>query len=255
MMDPKQHIIKGLAKGIRLDGRKAEDYREVELEYGVSKTAEGSARVKIGDTEVIAGAKLLIGDPFPDTPDEGALMVNVELLPLSSPRFESGPPGIEAIELARVVDRGIRESKEVDIKKLCIKKGEKVWIISIDVCPINAAGNLLDASSLAAIAAIKDARFPEYDGEKIDYKKLTDKALPIKKFPIAVTILKIGDHYIVDPLPEEEECADARLTVTNTEENIICALQKGGDFPLTTEDVDKMVSLATENSINLRKFL
>jgi exosome complex component RRP42 len=255
MFNPKNHIIKGLNKGIRLDGRKTEDYREVELEYGVSKTAEGSAKVKIGDTEVIAGAKLLVGTPYPDAPDSGTLMVNAELLPLSSPRFESGPPSIEAIELARVVDRGIRESKEVDIKQLCITKGEKVWIISIDICTINDAGNLLDASALAAIAAIKDARFPEFDGEKVDYKKLTDKTLPIKRFPIAVTVLKIGDYYIVDPLREEEECADARLTVTNKGEDIICALQKGGDLPLTSEDVDKMVRLATEKSKYLKKFL
>ena len=153
------------------------------------------------------------------------------------------------------MDRGIRESKEVDVKKLCIKKGEKVWIISIDVCPVNAAGNLFDASSLAAIAAVKNARFPEYDGEKVDYKKTTDNPLPIKKFPIAVTVLKIGDHYILDPVPEEEELADARLTVTNTEGDIICALQKGGDLPLTVEDIDKMVSLATEKSKYLRKLL
>ena len=110
MFNPKNHIVKGLNKGVRLDGRKTEDYREVELEYGVSKTAEGSAKVKIGDTEVIAGAKLLVGTPYPDAPDTGTLMVNAELLPLSSPRFESGPPSIEAIELARVVDRGIRKS-------------------------------------------------------------------------------------------------------------------------------------------------
>ena len=35
--------------------------------------------------------------------------------------FDIGRPGIEAIELARVIDRGIRESGFIDFKKLCIK--------------------------------------------------------------------------------------------------------------------------------------
>ena len=234
--ETKNHVITFLEKDIRFDGRKLEEYRKVTLEYGISKNAEGSARVKIGDTEVLAGVKLSVGEPFPDTPDKGVLIVGVELLPMSSPKFDLGPPGIQAIELARVVDRGIRESGALDVEKLCIEKRKKVWLVIIDIITINDDGNLFDAASLAAFAALKDTKFPKYDGNEINYKEKTSKTLPIQKEPVGITIVKIGDKLIVDPTTEEEEVLDARLTVTTTTDGTICAMQKGGDVPLSSEE-------------------
>jgi len=116
-----------ILEGKRFDNRKPDEFREITIETGVAKNAEGSARVKIGKTEVLVGVKMNIGEPYPDSPDKGNLMTTAELLPLSSPRIQLGRPGIESIELARVIDRGIRESKFIQLDKLCIKKGEKVW--------------------------------------------------------------------------------------------------------------------------------
>lgn len=252
----RSHIISLLNADTRLDGRKLTEYRKpIEVEQGVVKTAEGSARVKIGETEVIVGVKLDVGEPYPDTPGEGTIIVGAELLPLSNPEFELGPPGIQAIELARVVDRGIRESKALDFKKLCIEPGKKIWMVIIDICPINDAGNLFDASSLAALAALKDTRYPAFDGEKVDYKEKTGKKLELEKTPIAVTVIKIGDKFIVDPDIEEERVIDARLTVSSIEDGTLCALQKGGDFPLTMEEVSKMLDIGIEKGKELRKCL
>ncbi|MBT4823803.1 exosome complex protein Rrp42 [Candidatus Woesearchaeota archaeon] len=251
--DSKNHLIKSLEKGIRFDGRKLTDYRKVVVETGVSKNAEGSARVKFGDTEVVAGVKMMMEKPYPDTPEQGVIMVNAEFLPMASPEFESGPPGIDSIELSRVVDRGIRESKAIDLKKLCLKKGEKVWMVSIDICTINADGNLLDASALAALAALQNARFPEYVDDEVNYKKHTDEKLPMDKLPLPVTIHKIGNFFIVDPSREEEHGVEARLTITSTEKGIICALQKGG-ATLTNDEVAQMLELALEKSTELRKY-
>jgi exosome complex component RRP42 len=251
----KDHLIASLDAGVRLDGRKIEEYRDVEVEYGVSKTAEGSAQVTIGETVVVAGVTLSIDQPYPDTPDVGGMMVNAELLPLSSPRFELGPPGIEAIELSRVVDRGIRESKAIDVKKLCITKGEKVWSICVDICTINDAGNLFDAAGLAVLAALKDARFPAYDGVELNYKEKTDEKLPLQKIPITVTVVKVGDHLLIDPLQEEMACVDARLTITTMVDGSVCSLQKGGDATLTIEEIGKMVDLSLKYGALLRKKL
>ena len=252
----RSHIISLLDVGMRLDGRKLTEFRKpIEVEYGVVKTAEGSARVRIGETEVMVGIKMDVAEPYPDTQDEGTIIVGAELLPLSNPEFELGPPGIQAIELARVVDRGIRESKAIDFKKLCIEPGKEVWTILIDICPINDAGNLLDASSLAALAALQDTVFPSYENEKVDYKKKTSKKLPLERMPIAVTVIKIGEQYIVDPDTEEEKVIDSRLTVSSTEDGILCALQKGGDLPLTLEDIDKMLDIGIEKGKELREYL
>ena len=251
----REHIIRLFESNIRLDGRKFTDYRPVKVEVNVINTAEGSARVIIGKTDVIVGVKMEIMEPYPDTPDEGSIMVGAELLPLSSPEFELGPPGSEAIEIARVVDRGIRESKCLDFKKLCIKEGEKAWTIVIDICTINDAGNLLDASSLAAIAALRNTAFPEYKDDKIDYKKKTSKKLELKDAPLSVTVIKIGDKFLVDPDSDEEKAIDARLTVASLSDGTLCAMQKGGDYPLTSEDIAKMVDIGIEKGKELRKLV
>ncbi|MBL7054579.1 exosome complex protein Rrp42 [Candidatus Woesearchaeota archaeon] len=251
----RSHIIELFKSDLRIDGRKLTQYRPITVETGVIKMAEGSARVKIGETEVIVGVKVELGKPYPDMPDAGTIMVGAELLPLSSPNFELGPPSIEAIELARVVDRGIRESKTLDFKKLCIKKGEQVWILLIDICTINDAGNLPDASSLAALAALRDMRFPKVNGDTVNYQEKTNKKLDLKNSPIAVTVVKIGDKLIVDPSTEEKEALDARLTVASLEDGTLCAMQKGGDTALTAEDISKMVDLGLEKGKELRKLL
>ena len=181
----KQHTLKIFQQGIRIDLRKFDEYRKITLETGVASGAEGSARVKIGETEVLAGIKFEIGEPFSDTPDEGTIVVNVELRPLSSPEFELGPPGIEAIELSRVIDRAIREGGALDFKKLCIKNGEKMWMVLIDIYPINHDGNLFDAAALAALAAMKDAKFPKVEGDKVMYKELSNKKLELNTMPYA----------------------------------------------------------------------
>jgi len=254
--DLKKHVITILESDKRLDGRKPLDYRKpVKVEYGFTKTAEGSAKVTIGETEVLCGIKVEVGTPYPDRQDEGTIICGAELLPLSNPEFESGPPGIQAVELARVVDRGIRESKTIDFKKLCIKKGEKVWLILIDVITLNDAGNLFDASSLAAYAALQDFTFPKFDGEKVDYKEKTKEKLKLNNSPLSVTVCMIGKKFIVDPTTEEEKIIDARLTVATLEDGTLCAMQKGGDTPLTSEDISKMIDIGVEKGKELRQTL
>ena len=51
-MNKREYIISLLDKGTRLDGRGLLDYRPISIEYNISKSAEGSARVMIGRTEL-----------------------------------------------------------------------------------------------------------------------------------------------------------------------------------------------------------
>ena len=48
-------ILKLLESGQRVDGRAFDEHRKLTIETGVIPKANGSARVKLGDTEVIAG--------------------------------------------------------------------------------------------------------------------------------------------------------------------------------------------------------
>lgn len=251
-----RHIITALDKGMRFDGRKSLEYRKpLIIEKGFTSTAEGSAKVTLGATEVLVGVKLELGKPYPDSPDQGTIMVGAELLPLSNPEFELGPPGIQAIELARIVDRGIRESGTIDFKKLSITEGEACWIISIDICTLNDAGNLVDASALGAVAALQDMKFPKLEDKKVVFSEKTDKRLKLTCLPITVNVCKIGSHFIIDPTIEEEQNIDARLSVCTLDNGDLCALQKGGDEPLTIEEIGKIIDIASAEGKELRKNL
>ena len=258
MIINKNTIAQLASREKRMDGRGLTDYRgPIKIETDISWTAEGSAKVQIGKTVVMAGVKTELNKPYNDTPNEGGIMINAELLPLSSPEYEPGPPQMKAIELARVTDRGIREAKAIDMKKLCITPGEKAWFIIIDIVTINDAGNLFDAAGLAALTALKAAKFPAVDPETgaIDYKHKTEESLPLLKEPLPVTIYKIGGKLLVDPTAEEEHAYDARLTVASDEKGTISALQKGGDFPLTISEISGMVEIALEKAKFLREHL
>ena len=252
----KAQTLQLAAQSKRSDGRGLADYRSpITVETGISETAEGSAQVTLGDTVVMAGVKLSVEKPYPDTQDQGGISVNVELYPLSSPEYEPGPPGIIAVEIARVVDRGIRESKAIDLKKLCLEKGEKAWTVNIDIVTINDAGNLFDACALAAFAALKDTVFPALKDGAADYKEKTKKKLPLSKDPVSVTVYKFGGVLLIDPDADESRVYDARLTVASTADGELCALQKGGDASLTIEDIGAMIDLALEKATFLRKKL
>ncbi len=257
MKTAREHVLKWLDSGTRYDGRKLDEFRKVTIELGASKNAEGSSRVIVGDTEILAGVKMAIETPYPDTPDQGNLMVNVELTPLSNPEFESGPPSDQAVEVARIIDRGIRESKFIDVKKLCITPKESVWGVIVDVVTINTQGNLIDVSALAALAAIKEARLPKREERTLKYDQLTNEKLPLdtSKMPVTVTVYKIGKHLLVDPIQEEEEVAEARLSVAVLPDGSIVAMQKGGEYSITADEVDAMVALAQSKASELRKLL
>lgn len=236
----------------RVDGRKPFEYREIKLELGISKKAEGSAKVTIGNTQVVAGVKLEVGEPYPDIHDQGILIVNAELLPLASPEFEAGRPGEDAIEIARVVDRGIRESEAIDLEKLCIEPGEKVWIVWIDLYVLDHDGNLIDASALAAIYALLNTKMLKYDGELI---METAGQLPVVHKPVACTFRKLEGELILDPSLEEEKEVGCRLTITTDELGRVCAMQKGEIGTFNRDEVLKLIKIAKEKGDELRKLI
>jgi len=244
-----------IRKGERIDGRAFDEYRKIEIEANVVPAkAEGSALVRLGDTSVVAGVKVLVGEPYPDSPDEGVTMVTVEMSPMASPLFELGPPKDDAIELARIVDRGVRESETVDAKGLCIEEGKKVYTVFADVYPLEYDGNLIDACSIAVNAALLTTRFPEM---KMEEKRVvaTGKIikLPIKNIAIEHTISKIGDKLIIDPILREEFVQDCRLTMAVDEKENFTALQKGGGAgPISLDLVDQAMGMALDNVKDIR---
>ncbi|MFX1503688.1 MAG: RNA-binding protein, partial [Promethearchaeota archaeon] len=228
----KDYIISNLKKEERIDGRGLWEYRDFQVKSDTIASAEGSADVSLGDTRILTGLKYEVGEPFPDLPDEGVCTVMAELLPIASPLFERGPPDEQSIELARVVDRGIRHADCVQTKKLCIKEKEAVYILFVDMYVINYGGNLIDAGGVSALTTLISAHIPEgiWNEEKRETewtgKYLTGKKI-VNELPFVLTYGKIEDIIFLDPsLPEELVC-DGKISISVTEDKIT-SIQKSG---------------------------
>lgn len=244
----KDYIYNLMIKEKRQDGRGFKDFRDIKLETNVISKAEGSARVTLGNTQVLVGVKLQTGTPFSDSQDEGVIITNLELNPIASPEFEPGPPREEAIEMARVVDRGIRESGAIDIKKLCISSGESIWVIYVDIHVLNDYGNVIDASCLATVAALMTTVVPN---EQQGIGK--NVPLAMKEIPVGVTLAKIGSKLMVDPSLDEEAVCETKLTVVSNSDGSVAGMQKMGITPLTEAEVLEAIDIACEKATELRE--
>jgi len=250
----REGILSVLEKGSRIDGRKFTDFRSLSITQGYAKKAEGSAMVRLGDTAVLAGVKMKEDVPFPDTPDQGNFIVNVELLPLAYETFEPGPPDENAVELSRVVDRGLRDSKAIDLKRLCLVPGKKVWTIWIDIDVLDYGGNVLDASMLAAVAALYDAFLPKVEINREEVKIIKEEKgerVPMNYPVVSVTVAKLDKFFLVDPELEEETIADTRLSISYLEDGRIVGIQKFGSGTLTTQELDAVESIARASTSRL----
>jgi len=254
MDEVQKDTVKALLNdGKRMDGRRVDEYRPITVEKGVISSAEGSARVKIGKSEVLAGVKVVLANPFSDRPNEGTLATSADLLPLASPTFETGPPRVEAIELARIIDRGIRSSEAIDLKALYINE-EKVWGVYIDIYALDHDGNLVDAAGLAAVAALTQLKLPKYE-DKIVLRGPDDYTpMPLKEIPTYCTYSKIGNKIVSDPTYLEEVATDANLTIANSDTEVF-AFQKGGRGSFSRQEIMDMVDTSFTKWQELKKYI
>ncbi|MEM4367777.1 MAG: exosome complex protein Rrp42 [Candidatus Anstonellales archaeon] len=247
-----------IAKGIRLDNRKLLEYRKIKLQKNVVPNANGSALCKLGKTQVLAGIKFGLGSPYADKPDEGAISFNAEFTGLASPTFEIGPPNENAIELARVVDRGFRSSGIIDLKKFFINE-KNVLVLYVDLHVLDFDGNLFDACYLATMTALKNTRMPkvEVDNEnktaKIIYGEF-DKNLELNGIVTSSTFAVVKDKIMLDPTQLEESAMDSGIVIAVDGENLN-AIQKLGFDGLTKEQILQMVDITFEKHKELRKII
>jgi exosome complex component RRP42 len=240
-----------LKEGSRFDGRAFDEYRGIDVQKSVITTAEGSAVAKIGETQVLVAAKFDVVKPFPDRPKLGVMISNAELLPAASPIFEPGPPNENSIEVARVVDRAIRSAECIDLESFYIAE-DKVLGLFFDVYVLNHAGNFMDAATLAATAAMLDAKIPKVEDGAIVRGESKGPLNPTS-LPLTTNMVKVGDNWLVDPTRDEERVADTVLTIGTTEEHV-CAMQKGKGS-LSKQELLDNVDLAFKRGNDIRKIL
>ena len=253
----KTQILELLEQGKRIDGRALDEPREIKIEINAIPKANGSARVRLGDSEVLCGVKIQPDRPFPDMGDKGIFMCTAELLPLSHSTVETGPPQAPVIELARVVDRGIRESHMVDVSQLVIEKDKSVVGVFADIVVIDYDGNLFDACSYSATAALLTSKTPKWTmvDDNVTLVEGEESPLPTTTIPVSVTMGKIGNHIIVDPNGDEWDSMDARVTITSDSDGNIVALQKGGSDGFTLEEMHQCGDTAVRVGAKIREII
>ena len=254
----RDYILNNLKKDKRIDGRDLWEYRDFHINVDVVKSAEGSADVTLGDTRIISGLKYEVGEPFPDTPDEGVCTMMAELLPLASPLFEGGPPNEQSIELARVIDRGIRHADCIQTKKLCIRENKAVYILFLDMFVMNYGGNMIDCGGVSCLATLISAHVPEgvfndeneliWTGEYLNGKHI------VNELPFVITFGKIDDIIFMDPNLTEELLSDGSISISVTE-NKITSIQKSGSATFSIDEIKMLCEKSIEIGKKLRKEL
>jgi len=246
-----------LREGKRFDGRGFDDIRPIKIDMGVISKAEGSADAWLGESRIISGVKISTGKPFPDTPDEGVIIISAELTPIASPTFELGPPGEQAIELARVVDRGIRHSDFIKRANLCIASGAHVYLIMVDLYVLADHGNLIDTGTLAAVHSLMDTKVPKIEVTEDGEAKVLEDFNPLEMGPppLTATLAKIENSIIADPTLEEERVMETRLTIAIDGDDTITSMQKFGACPLTRQEISDCVERASKIVKKMRSTL
>lgn len=96
-----------------------------------------------------------IVEPLGSRPSEGALKISVDLSPMASPYHSGRGSSLdESVEIVRLLERSVRDSKCIDMEGLCLISGEKCWQIRVDLIAFNNEGNLVEAFSIAMIASL-----------------------------------------------------------------------------------------------------
>uniref|UniRef100_A0A803V3F6 Exosome component 7 n=1 Tax=Ficedula albicollis TaxID=59894 RepID=A0A803V3F6_FICAL len=247
----KLYIVHGVQEDLRVDGRGCEDYRCAEVETDVVSNTSGSARVKLGETDILVGIKAEMGTPKLEKPDEGYLEFFVDCSS-NSPELE-GRGGEElGTDIANTLYRVFSCENSVDLKSLCINAKEHCWVLYVDVLLLECGGNIFDAISIAVKAALFNTRIPKVrvleDEEGTKEIELSDDPydcirLNVDEVPCIITLSKIGYRHVVDATLQEEACSLASLLISVTSKGAITSMKKVGKGSLDPESIFEMMEV------------
>ncbi|XP_022323921.1 exosome complex component RRP43-like [Crassostrea virginica] len=256
---PKEYFRKFLEQEVRPDGRELGETRTTVINVGCLSTANGSALVKIGNTAVMCGIKAELAKPKTEEPSSGFLVPNVELSPMCSPQFRPGLPGEQARVLSQFMLEVIKNSKCIDVQKLCIVSGKLVWTLYCDIVCLDYDGNVTDACVLSLLAALNNTTLPKVtlneDTDKFEAFPEQPSALELQSNPVSSTYAIFDDEILfVDPTAEEENLATGQLTIVTIQDKL-CMVHKPGGTPLTDQQLSLCIKQAFKRSTEVLRLI
>ncbi len=250
--DIKKDYLNELAKRRRrISGREPFQCRNPRIETGMIETAEGSARVRLGDTDVLVGVRAEEGRPHPDEPCKGMVRLNCETMQIDPYDFNGGSSTAEANEVAGVVSRGIMESEAIDLASLVIEEGESVWIISIEIHVLDDNGNVFDAAGIGTLFALANTVIPA----STEHGGSDEIRLRLLHLPVPATFVKIDGRFFIDPDLDEERVCQGKLLVTTDENGNIRIMHKSKGGRFNTEEMAKVIEKAVLRGGEVRQLL
>lgn len=208
-------------KGVRLDGRKADELRHVKLEVGVLPNADGSAYIEHGKNKILAGVfgPREMHPKHLSLPDRMVIRCRYHMAPFSVQERKSPAPSRREVELSKV----IRESLEPAVfLELYPRTGIDVFIEVLQ-----ADGGTRCASITAAALAIADA------------------GIPMRDLVVACAAGKVDDTVVLDLYDAEDKLGAADVPVAIMPNlNAVTLLQMDGI--LAPEEFEKAVNMAIE---------
>ena len=228
----KSNIRLSTMSGVRTDTRRSMDARPVTLEIGVLSDAFGSARVRIGRTDVLAAVRAEFSKPYPTGRiGPGPLVFQVDLSGLAGeglaciPRDDDLQMDCYVLMVTRTLEKlyNTFATRVITDPRLAIIPGKLNWMLNVYVTAFESDGNILDACLMAVRGALRSTWFPNIlidrnpDSSdpavsiKIDEDRTKYWRLDALACPLTVTYLRVGSEWVIDPNEEEECAADARL--------------------------------------------
>ena len=208
-------------KGIRLDGRKADELRSVKLQVGVLSNADGSAYVEHGKNKILAAAfgPREMHPKHLAQPDRMVLRCRYHMAPFSVPERKSPAPSRREVELSKVIKESLEPALFLELYP---RTGVDVFIEVLQ-----ADGGTRCASITAAALAIADA------------------GVPMKDLVVACAAGKVEDKVVLDLFDAEDKLGSADVPVAYMPNlNAVTLLQMDGI--LTPDEFEKAVNMAMD---------
>ena len=220
---------------MRKDGRNFDQLRPVTIERAVSKYAEGSCFIKVGDTHMLVTAT--VEDrvpPFMKNTGKGWLTAEYSMLPRSgrqrSPRDVNKGPNGRTMEIQRLIGRSLRAV--VDLESM----GERT--IYLDCDAISADGGTRTAAITAAYVATYDAM------RWMMERRMTSRML-LKETLAAVSVGVAGGKELLDLCYEEDSTAEIDMNIVMTQSGKFVELQGTAETqPFGVEVLVQLLKLA-----------
>ncbi|HEY4269452.1 MAG TPA: ribonuclease PH [Galbitalea sp.] len=232
----------------RSDGRAVNDLREITIERGWSKQAEGSALISFGNTRVLCTASFTNGVPrWLAGKGKGWVTAEYSMLPRSTnDRMDresvKGKIGGRTHEISRLIGRSLRAV--IDMKAL----GENTIVLDCDV--LQADGGTRTAAITGAYVALVDAI--EWAREK---RFIGQKSTPIIDSVAAVSVGIIDGEPMLDLAYVEDVRAETDMNVVVTGRGLFVEVQGTAEgAPFDRNELNSLLDLALGGATSLAEF-